>query len=93
MSPQPGITYYLQKQNLSHDIFGIVDQLTGKFRVYIFDERLGPKNSDHTISYLHYYLSDIHTFMDSKNTNLSRQCWWYKHEHVHNGMGNGDGPT
>ena len=47
MSPQPGSTYYLQK--LSNDIFGIVDHSTGESPTCIFDERLGPKNSDHTI--------------------------------------------
>ena len=47
-SPQPGSTYYLQK--LSHDIFGIVNHATNKTTVYLFDERVGPKNTDHTVS-------------------------------------------
>ena len=52
-SEQPGSTYYLQK--VSHDIFGVVDHSQGKSTTYIFDERIGPKNTDHTISLLHQY--------------------------------------
>ena len=83
MSPQPGSTYYLQK--LSHDIFGIVNHSNAESRVYIFDERLGPKNSDHTISYLNHYLSEIpswikrvHIFLDnagSTNKNMYTMAW------------------
>ena len=80
MSPQPGSTYYLQK--LSNDIFGIVDHSSGESTVYtcIFDERLGQKNSDHTISYISDYLASIpswvkriHLFLDnagSMNKNM-----------------------
>ena len=46
-SPQPGSTYYLQK--LSHDIFGVVNHATNNSTVYLLDERVGPKNTDHTI--------------------------------------------
>ena len=53
-SPQPGSTYYLQK--LSHDILGIVDHSNGQTHLYIFDETVGPKNTDHTVSYLHHYI-------------------------------------
>ena len=49
-SPQPGSTYYLQK--LSYDIFGIVDHRDESSAVYIFDERVGTKTADHTISYI-----------------------------------------
>ena len=49
-SPQPGSTYYLQK--LSHDILGIVNHATSRSTVYLFDERAGPKNIDHTLSYV-----------------------------------------
>ena len=45
-SEQPGSTYMLQK--VSHDIFGVVDHRQEKSAVFIFDERLGPKNTDHT---------------------------------------------
>ena len=41
---QPGSTYYLQK--VSHDI---VDHLNDTSVVYLFDERIGPKNTDHTL--------------------------------------------
>ena len=49
-SPQPGSTYYFQK--LSHDILGIANHATARSTVYILDERLSPKNTDHTLSYL-----------------------------------------
>lgn len=52
-SAQPGSTYYLQK--LHHDILGIVNHASGSSAVYLFDERAGPKNTDHTISYLTHY--------------------------------------
>lgn len=47
---QPGQTYYFQK--ISHDIFGIVDHRTDQNSIYLFDETVGPKNTDHTISFL-----------------------------------------
>ena len=50
LSAQPVSTYYLQKFN--HDVFGIVEHGSGLSTVYLFDERAGPKNTDHTISYL-----------------------------------------
>jgi hypothetical protein len=53
-SDQPGISYYLRK--VSHDLFGIVDHRDETKYVAIFDERVGPKNSNHTISILHHYL-------------------------------------
>lgn len=56
-SPQPGSTYYLQK--LNHDIFGIVNHATGSSAVYVFDEWVGPKTTDHTISYMTHYLGTI----------------------------------
>ena len=56
-SPQPGSTYYLQK--LSHDIFGVVNHATNDSTVYLLDERVGPKNTDHTISYLTHYISQL----------------------------------
>lgn len=82
-SPQPGSTYYLQK--MSHDLFGIINHATNSSAVYIFDERLGPKNTDHTLSYMTHYLLKqaklpswvrrIHIFMDNQQKSL------------HNGMG------
>ena len=39
---QPGLTNYLPK--LSHDFFGIVNNSNDSSVVYIFNERIGPKN-------------------------------------------------
>lgn len=70
LNPQPGCTYYLQK--LNHDIFGTVNHGSKESTVYIFDERVGPKNTDHTISYLTDYIKKlpnwvwrIHIFLDN----------------------------
>ena len=54
---QPGSTYYLQKA--SHDVFGLVDHRDGQQHITLFDERIGPKNTDHTISILHSYLKRV----------------------------------
>ena len=85
-SAQPGATYYLQK--LTHDLFGIVNHATGLSTVYVFDERAGPKNTDHTISYLTDYISKlpewnrrIHIFLDntcSTNKNYYLMSWAYE---------------
>ena len=68
-SPQPGSTYYLQK--LSHE----------KTAVYLLDERVGPKNTDHTISYATHFISQlpdwlrrIHLFLD--NTCATNKNWY-----------------
>ena len=73
LSPQPGFTYYLQK--LSHDILGIVNHSDNTSAIYIFDEHTGPKNIDHTVSYITDYLSQsgkvptwirrLHRYMDN----------------------------
>lgn len=86
MSAQPGCTYYLQK--LSHDVFGIVDHGRKSSTVYLFDERSGPKNTDHTISYLTDFLYKlpawirrIHIFLDntsSTNKNYYMMSWAYE---------------
>ena len=55
---QPGSTYYLQK--VSHDIFGIVDHSNDNSVVYLFDERIGPKNTDHTLSFLTHFWNQLH---------------------------------
>ena len=79
-SAQPSSTYYFQK--LSCDILGIVDHRTGSAATYIFDERLGPKNTDHTVSYiLHYIKSEnvpawvkrLHLFMDNAGSTNKNQ--------------------
>ena len=85
-SPQPGSTYYLQK--LSHDVFGIVNHAENKSTIYIFDERTGPKTTDHTVSYITDYLRGsiqvpswvrkVHIFMDntcSTNKNYYTMGW------------------
>ena len=86
LSPQPGSTYYLQK--LNHDIFGIVNHAQNSSSVYLFDERVGPKNTDHTISYLCDYFSKlptwlrrVHLFLDntsSTNKNCFMMAWAYE---------------
>ena len=52
LSAQPGSTYYLQK--LNHDVFGIVNHGSASSCVYLFDERAGPKNTDHLSDGLHF---------------------------------------
>ena len=86
LSPQPGSTYYLQK--LSHDIFGVVDHREDHSMLYIFDETIGPKNTDHTISLLMDYIRSnaafpswikrVHIFLDntgSTNKNAYFMEW------------------
>lgn len=41
---------------MSYDIFGIVDHREESNHVYLVSELTGPKNTDHTISYLFHYL-------------------------------------
>ena len=85
-SPQPGSTYYLQK--LSHDVFSIVDHRNNNSTIYVFDETVGPKNTDHTISFLTHYFRNssvmpswikcIHVLLDntdSTNKNAFFMGW------------------
>ena len=53
-SDQPGISYYLRK--VSHDLFGIADHCNSTNYASVFDEQIGPKNSDHTVSILLHYI-------------------------------------
>ena len=55
-SPQSGSTDYVQK--LSHDLLGIINHSDETSAVYIFDERTGPKNTDHTVLYITRYLCE-----------------------------------
>ena len=55
LTAQPGSTYYLQK--LSHDVLSIIDHSSDTSTVYLFDEHIVAKNTNHTVS----YLSDFHT--------------------------------
>lgn len=91
---QPGSTYYLQK--VSHDIFGIVDHREDKSTVYTFDERIGPKNTDHTVSFLTMYWRSISQqypwlrrfaiFLDNAtSTNKNRYLFAWAMEMVRNG--------
>ena len=93
-SEQPGSTYYLQK--VSHDIFGIVDHREEKGFLYLFDERIGPKNTDHTISFLmkywsavpveHSWIHRLHIFLDNAtSTNKNRYLFSWAMEMVSNG--------
>ena len=85
-SPQPGSTYYFQK--LSHDIFCVCDHRISNCMLYVFDETVGPKNTDHTISYLEHYIhvsgkvpnwvKRVHIFLDntvSTNKNAYFMAW------------------
>ncbi len=86
LSAQPGSTYYLQK--LNHDVFGIVNHAEETSTVYLFDERVGPKNTDHTVSYLNDYfeklpqwMNRVHLFLDntsSTNKNCYLMAWAYE---------------
>ena len=58
-SEQPGSTYYLQK--VSIEIFGVVDHREEGKYIHMFDERISPKNTDHTISFLHSTIKRIQT--------------------------------
>jgi len=76
---QPSSTYYLQK--LNHDVFGIINHASNSSSVYVFDERVGPKNTDHTISYLSNFflkLPDwvrrIHLFLDNTSS-TNKNCY------------------
>ena len=85
-SPQPGSTCYLQK--LSHDIFGVCDHRISNCMLYVFDETVGLKNTDHTISYLEHYIhvsgkvpnwvKRVHIFLDNTvrtNKNAYFMAW------------------
>lgn len=58
-SAQPGSTYYLQK--VSHDVYGLVDHKDGQQHITLFNERIGPKNTDHTISITQSYIEEVVT--------------------------------
>ena len=85
-SAQPASTYYLQK--VSIEIFGIVDHRNEEKSVFLFDERIGPKNIDHMVSFLfvtiqniqdkHPWINRVHIFMDnasSTNKNKFLFAW------------------
>lgn len=85
-SPQPGSTYYFQK--LSCNIFGVVDHREETSAIYLTPETYGPKNTDHTVSYLFHYfrtsglvsewIKCIHLYMHnagSTNKNFYTMAW------------------
>ena len=84
LSPQPGSTYYLQK--LSHDIFGVVNHATTKSTVYLFDEQVGPKNTDHTVSYVSHFIAELPPWVLSSSS-IPRQHLQYEQKLVYNGVG------
>jgi len=87
---QPGSTYYLRK--VSHDIFGIVDHREEKSTVYLFDERIGPKNTDHTVSFLTQYwnaVSHQHPWIHRLAIFLDNATSTNKNNYLF--LGNGDG--
>jgi len=87
---QPGSTYYLRK--VSHDIFGIVDHREEKSTVYLFDERIGPKNTDHTVSFLTQYwnaVSHQHPWIHRLAIFLDNATSTNKNKYLF--LGNGDG--
>ena len=79
---QPGTTYYLQK--VSHEIFGLLDHRSEESNfIWVFNETVGPKNTDHTKTFLSQYLEKVTTdfplircaciFLDNAvNTNKNR---------------------
>ena len=92
---QPSSTYYLQK--VSHDVFGIVDHRQDKSTIYLFDERIGPKNTDHTISLMMHYwetvscehpwIQRLAIFLDNAtSTNKNRFLFAWAMELVSSGM-------
>ena len=61
-------------------MFSIVDHSSGTSTVYLFDERIGPKNTDHTVSYLGDFISKsapwikrVHLFLDN-----ATMAWAYE---------------
>ena len=89
------ISYYLRKA--SHDLFGIVDHRDETKYVAVFDERVGPKNSDHTVSILHHYICHsglvpswvrrVCIFMDNAtSTNKNRYILGWSMELIQHGM-------
>ena len=83
---QPASTYFQQK--ISHDVIGITDHSSGTSMVYLFDECIGAKNTDHTVSYLSDFLSKtapwirrVHLFIDnasSTNKIFFTMAWAYE---------------
>ena len=79
-SDQPGISYYLRQ--VSHDLFGIVDHHHDSKYDAVFEEQIGPKNSDHTVSVLQHYIrhrGEIPTWV----RRFFGQCYFNKQKLLH----------
>lgn len=63
---------------MTHDIFGIVNCTTNESAVYLFDERVGPIYTNHTISYLSHYISKLPEWMCRvlDNTCSTNKNWY-----------------
>ena len=87
LGPVSAAGFYLLHQKVSHDIYGIVNHATNSSVVCLLDERIGPKNTDHMISYTMHYISNlpdpdwvrrVHLFLDntcSTNKNYYSMGW------------------
>ena len=84
-------------RKVSHDLFGIVDHRNETKYITVFDERIGPKNTDHTVSLLTYYIKHsgliphwvkrVCIFMDNAtSTNKNRYLLGWALEMVQHGM-------
>jgi len=67
-------------------ILGIVNHSTGASLVYLFDERMGPKNTDHRVSYLSHYITALPAWVRHIHVFLGNTCStnknWYSMEWV-----------
>ena len=75
-------------------MFGIVNHATNSSLVYLFDERVGPKYTDHTVSYIsdylsklpHHWIKRVHIFLDNtSSTNKNSFLMGWAHEMVSQG--------
>ena len=68
---------------MSYDIFGVVDHRDAAGHCYLFSEHIGPKNTDHTVSYIFHYLRStnkvpgwvkrVHLFLDNAGSTNKNQ--------------------
>ena len=70
-SAQPSSTYYLQK--VLYDIYGIVDHRHDQSHLYLLNETIGAKNTDHSFLYLLQssgkvpsWVKRVHVFMENQ---------------------------
>ena len=70
---------------MNHDLFGVVNHGDSSNAVNLFDETVGPKNTDHTLSFLTHYIhalppwiKRVYLFLDntsSTNKNFYSMAW------------------